>query len=169
MEPSQARLKEFFDYHDSGWLVWKKTKGSRTKIGSSAGGITVHGYYTVGFDQKKHQLSRLIYIWHNGDIGAFDIDHKDRVTTNNKITNLRICTRSFNNGNTKIPVTNTTGFKGVSYEKRRGKFEAYINFKSKKKHLGYYERPEDAAVAYNEAAVKYFGEFARLNKIDEMP
>lgn len=59
---------------------------------------------------------------------------------------------------------NKTGFKGVSTNhKYTNKFRASIYRGGKRIHLGYFGKPEDAARAYDEAAIKYHGKFARLN------
>ena len=63
----------------------------------------------------------------------------------------------------RLPTHNTSGFKGVSFRKDRGKYRAYISINNRIKHLGYYDTPEDAARAYDEAARFYFAEFACVN------
>ena len=93
------------------------------------------------------------------------IDHIDGDTLNNQKKNLRICTHSENMRNSKIPINNTSGYKGVSYIKRDKKWEAYITFNNKLLNLGTFTDPINAAKAYNAAAVKYHGKFAKLNVI----
>jgi hypothetical protein len=56
---------------------------------------------------------------------------------------------------------NTSGHKGVSWYKRDKKWRAKININNKAIHIGYFDNLEDAATAYQAAALKYFGEFAR--------
>ncbi len=67
--------------------------------------------------------------------------------------------------NCKVHKHNTSGYKGVS--KHHKKWRAYIVLKEKQIHIGLYRTKEDAALAYNEAALKYFGQFANLNVIKE--
>ena len=97
---------------------------------------------------------------------GYVIDHIDGNSLNNQKNNLRICTQSQNCSNQKIGKSNTSGYKGVSYNKGQGKYNSRIRFNKKLIHLGYFVNLKDAARAYNEAAVKYHGEFANLNKID---
>ncbi len=94
------------------------------------------------------------------------IDHIDGDALNNQKNNLRICTHAENMRNSQIPINNTSGYKGVSYNKRYKKWEAHISFNNKLLNLGSFIDPIDAARAYNAAAIKYHGEFAHINKID---
>ena len=97
---------------------------------------------------------------------GYVIDHLDGNTLNNQKHNLRICTQSQNCSNQKISKSNTSGYKGVIYSQPSNKYYARITFNKKFLHLGSYIDPKDAARAYNEAAIKYHGEFANLNKIE---
>lgn len=109
---------------------------------------------------KEH---RAIWIWHNGAIPeGLMIDHKDGNTSNNRIENLRLCNRSQNNCNRVIGRNNKTGYKGVS---RSGtKYLATISNNKKIECLGRHETAVDAAMAYDAAAAKLYGEFAKTNR-----
>lgn len=95
------------------------------------------------------------------------VDHINGDKLDNQKTNLRIVNTQQNNWNSKTPAHNTSGFKGVSEDKRNlsKKWQAYITVDNKKIHLGYFSTKEDAAKAYNEAAKEIFGEYARLNNL----
>jgi len=90
------------------------------------------------------------------------VDHKDRNGLNNTRENLRVCTNSQNCKNRVKSKSNTTGYKGVG-ACGNGKFKATIGNDSKLIHLGIFDTKEDAARAYDEAAKKLHGEFAKLN------
>lgn len=94
------------------------------------------------------------------------IDHIDGFSLNNQKNNLRICTHAENMRNKKLHINNTSGFKGVYWHKSTKKWMAFIKINNKQLYLGLFIDPIDAARTYNEAAVKYHGEFANLNKID---
>lgn len=91
------------------------------------------------------------------------VDHKDGNGLNNLRENLRICT-SYENQRNRI--TRIVKYKGVHFHKRDKRFQANIKVKNKSIHLGYYKEEIEAVKAYNEAALTYHGEFARLNVID---
>ncbi len=98
---------------------------------------------------------------------GMDTDHINFNRLDNRRENLRIATRSQNLYNKVKPRSNTSGFKGVGIRKE-SKTKPYIAFLSterKRIYLGYHKTAREAAIAYNKAALKYFGEFARLNII----
>lgn len=91
------------------------------------------------------------------------IDHEDGEPLNCRRNNLRTATQSQNIANSKLKTTNKSGYKGVSWDKLRSKWRAQITVNYKSMYLGLFDDKEDAARAYDEAALKHFGEFARLN------
>jgi len=99
------------------------------------------------------------------------IDHIDRDILNNCKTNLRFCTHAENNRNKPKPTTNTSGYKGVYWHKKNQTWVSQIGIRVKEKGkleaiwLGTFHDKKKAAKAYNEAAIKYFGEFACLNNL----
>jgi len=94
---------------------------------------------------------------------GMETDHLDGNPLNNQRNNLRICTHSENIKNQKRRADNTSGYRGVSFRSDTGKWGACIWNNNQHYSLGAFENPIDAALAYDEAAKKYHGEFARLN------
>ena len=95
---------------------------------------------------------------------GFDVDHINQGDgTDNRKLNLRIADRSMNNANQR-PRGGTSKFKGVHFHKQTQKWHAQIRLKSYRKSLGLYSDQEDAALAYDTAAVQLFGEFAATNE-----
>lgn len=109
-------------------------------------------------------LHRLIMDFPEGMV----VDHIDGNPLNNQKSNLRVCSKAQNTRNRKKPSTGLTSkYKGVHLFKRDNKYIAKIGINDLRKYLGIYDNESDAAIAYNEAAIKYHGEFARLNIIEE--
>ena len=90
------------------------------------------------------------------------IDHIDGNPHNNRLENLRACTASQNQGNRKISSNNTSGFKGVCFQKKIGKWQASCRINGTRKH-GWFETKEGAARFYDSVAIEAHGEFAKLN------
>jgi 5-methylcytosine-specific restriction endonuclease McrA len=94
-----------------------------------------------------------------------EVDHWDGNGLNNRKRNLRIVTHQQNGCNRGPQANNTSGYKGVSWNKRDGKYEAWIRVNDRKIHLGYFDDILDAAKAYNEAAARLHQEFAKGNDL----
>ena len=92
------------------------------------------------------------------------IDHIDNNPANNNIKNLRWATSKNNSANRGKPTNNTTGFKGVCFDKHAKKYKANIMINGKKKHLGLFKSTEDASQAYEAKAKEIHGEFYYKNK-----
>lgn len=92
-------------------------------------------------------------------------DHKNRTGLDNTRDNLRSSSIQENNRNATIQRNNTTGYRGVDYNKDHKAFRARVNVNRKSVYCRYFKTAEEAAKAYNEAALKYFGEFANLNNV----
>ena len=92
------------------------------------------------------------------------VDHENGNGLDNRRTNLRIATTSQNNRNTALRSTNSSGYKGVSWNNENQRWKAQIQTDGTKTFLGYFDDLLDAAQAYNDAALEQHGEFARLNE-----
>lgn len=90
-----------------------------------------------------------------------EVDHVDGDGLNNRISNLRLCTKQQNLLNRKKQKNNTSGYKGVS--KSGNKWDVRISVNKKSIFVGLFDDLIEAAKAYNCAAIKYHGKFARLN------
>ena len=95
---------------------------------------------------------------------GLDVDHINGDPLDNRRSNLRVATRSQNMANAR-PHIDGTGYKGVTFDKRKNKYFARICKNYKTRFLGYYATAEAAAEAYNKAAVEAFGAYSRLNKL----
>jgi len=95
---------------------------------------------------------------------GYCVDHENHEGLDNRKINLRIATPAQNSYNRKkISKPSSSKYKGVSWVKRENKWQALIRYKGKRIFLGYFDDEIEAAKAYDEAAKKYYGEFAKLN------
>ena len=94
-------------------------------------------------------------------------DHINMDRLDNRRENLRIVNKSQNGMNRLVNEGREIPYKGVSFRKDSKKYRAYGSLNKKRKYLGEYENPIDAAKKYNEFAKKVYGEYANLNIITE--
>lgn len=112
-------------------------------------------------DDRTHvSMHRLVAAAPRGTI----VDHINGNSLDNRRANLRVATQRGNNRNRRVlPERRSSQFKGVTLDKRRGKWFARIKVNGKTRHLGAYVNESDAARAYDAAAIEFFGEFAATN------
>ncbi len=87
------------------------------------------------------------------------IDHINNIKTDNRAENLRWATHGENNQNAKLSTRNTTGIKGVCFNKKNKKWRAQIMIDGKQIHIGYYKTIEEATTARRKMANSIYGEF----------
>lgn len=117
---------------------------------------------------RPFQMHRFIMKIYNDLTPKIIIDHKNGDALDNRKCNLRMCSNAENIRNAQISNNNTTGYKGVHMKKehgRRKRYVAKIRTDVGEIGLGHFMSASEAAIAYNEAAIKYHGEFAFLNKV----
>lgn len=111
--------------------------------------------------QKTVQMHRLIMGAQKGQL----VDHVDGNGLNNQRSNLRLCSRPQNSRNRRKHKPTSSFYMGVSWCKKLNMWVAQISTNNKKINLGRFLIEKEAAEAYNKAALKFHGEFARINQI----
>jgi hypothetical protein len=152
-----ALLEQLVYDHTTGALFWlARNMRQADRIGSD-------GYRHVSFPGHIPYFAHRVAwaLFYETDPYPRHIDHKDTNRSNNVITNLRLATLPQNQSNRGKQSNNTSGHKGVSWDKCAGKWRAEIKIQGKKVSLGYFYDLEDAALAYKAAADSLLGEWAR--------
>jgi hypothetical protein len=158
--PPLEQLQQLLDYDPkTGVFLWRVTRNHLSPAGSQAGSLDSKGYRRIKIDGFPFKAHRLAMYWATGkDPGEMQVDHANGDKDDNRISNLRLATNSQNVSNTGLKANNSSGYKGVHWHKAANAWVAAIN----RKHLGCFEHPEQAALAYVRAAEALHGEFARL-------
>lgn len=166
---TQEFVRRIFDYDpETGVLTWRVRDDFPTAhlwnpqfAGKPAGNATGRGYWVVGINGRSITAHRIVWIWVHGSLPEADIDHINCDKADNRIANLRAASRSQNSANRPPPKNNKSGYKGVHFDRGRQRWMAYIKKDWKRHHLGRFDSKEEAIAAYETAALKMFGEFAR--------
>ena len=155
---TQDQVKDLFDYRD-GELYWKVKLSNRIKIGDKAGNLDGRGYWQTRINGKNYLIHRIVFLMFNGYLPK-KIDHANTNSLDNKIDNLRPATNFENGYNAKTPKNNTSGVKGVYWNKRQQKWHVQLAIKGKVKFFGQYHDIEVAKFIAETMRYKYHGAFA---------
>lgn len=164
--PSTERIKELLNYDsESGLFTWiANRKGRFGRAGVEAGRKNKSGYIVIGIDGGTFAAHRLAWLCVHGDLPkGMTIDHINRVKSDNRIINLRVCKLSDNSFNKPVYKNNKCGMKGVYFDdSRRGnkKWRARIYINKKRISLGAFLTKEEAFEKYKQASVKYHKEYS---------
>lgn len=172
MSLTAERARELFHYDaDTGVLLWKPRENvggtdHLTKVwnmrfaNKEAGAMTGNGYRAIIISPKRYLAHRIIWLMETGEWPTKYIDHKDGNKLNNRMSNLRQATHSQNMCNVGVKATNTTGIKGISFDKRQQSYcwEVCANGARKR---GRCKSLEQAIAAHKNAAAELHGEFWR--------
>lgn len=161
--PDVEFMRSILDYDaESGFFTRKTMRSSNAEVGDVAGSVGKSGYRRIWMLDRYYLAHRLAWLCTYGEWPALHIDHINGAKDDNRIANLRLATRSQNVSNRPKLSTNTSGFKGVTWDKSSRLWCAKIGALGRVTVIGYYKSPEMAHAAYCEAALKYHGEFARV-------
>ena len=137
-------------------LRWQATRNNDTNF---------TWYASKTIDYKKWRMHKYIFHLRGIDTDGLEIDHIDGNGLNNQFSNLRIATSGQNKANRGVRSDSISGYKCVEFQKQNKNWCAYIVYEGKKRHLGVFKTAEEAALAYNIAAIEKWGPYAKLNDI----
>ena len=146
----------FFYNPDTGDITWRVSR-SGVRNNNVAGYARREGYRVVFVNGKLYLAHRVAWAIVNGAWPETGIDHINGNKTDNRWVNLRLATKSQNGMNRPAPSNNTSGYKGVSRNKKR--WAASIHENGLKRHLGTFDTPKEAHAAYCRVALKLHGNF----------
>jgi hypothetical protein len=174
LPPLELLNKNFeIDYSSSSGLRWKINKGPR-RAGDVAGSKTTRGYWGVGIKTDKSRIYRvhriILYMETGIDPGEFIVDHYGKGPSDN--AHIRLATQQLNCAYSKKQIRTSKGepmskYKGVTWFKKNKKWGAQIRMDGKNKFLGLYDCEKEAALRYNEEAIKRWKGFALINELSE--
>jgi hypothetical protein len=132
--------------------------------------MSTSGYFYVTLCNEEQQRNRFVHrlvataFIPNEDALPM-VDHINRNKLDNRVENLRWCTKSTNSANSRVRPGATSQYRGVRWSKLGKKWTARIHVRGKEIHLGCFADEKQAASAYNVAALNHFGSFAMLNDV----
>lgn len=162
------RVRELLDYDPkTGEIRHRKRLGNErlTKVwntkyaGKTAGVLTKEGRWQITLLGRSYKGHQLAWVCHYGEWPKIEIDHENRVASDNRIKNLRLASRSQNAANKGIQANNTTGHRGI--RPRFGKWHVQITVDRKYTWIGSFKTIDEAIQARDAALEKAFGEFAK--------
>jgi hypothetical protein len=158
---THTRLSELVRYsEEDGSLYWKDGIGGKRRQGMRFGQEDSRGYRIGTIDGVRYRQGRLVWMLFNGAMPDQEIDHINGKRDDDRIENLRQCSRAQNNRNTHS-IRNSSGALGV--EKRGNSYRATVWANGKIRHIGSYRTLGEAVSARELAARELHGIFASKN------
>lgn len=142
----------------TGKIVWTKPKAKKIKPGEEAGSRKKGGYWEIKFNSKNYRRHRIIFYVAKGYLPKI-VDHIKGVDFGDGIDNLQEVSNAQNVMKQKKRKDNTSGYRGVTFHKKSKKWYASISENGKRVHIGSYDSPEEASIAYEKKARQVFGDF----------
>ena len=158
---NQKQLKEYLEYRD-GHLWWIKKSGNQSKIGERVGCQESSGYIKCSLFGKRYREHQLVFLYFHGYIPRY-VDHINGIRYDNRIENLRYATNQQNSCNRNGVNGTSSTYKGVTWNKAVGKWQASIHYNYKNIYIGLFDCEIEAANAYDKEAAKIHKEYAKVN------
>lgn len=156
---TQEQLLSIFDYNEeTGILYWRESRGCVAK-GYIAGTKHNKGYLSIVLDKIPYLVHRVIWCMYYGNWPTDYIDHINGNRSDNSILNLRLATRSENAKNHPKRLDNTSGIKGVIWDKRRNKWIARVQNNNTRYDVGGYDSIEEAELEIKKFREQLHNEF----------
>ena len=134
------KLKQSISYdRETGEMKWISRR-SGIAVGQKAGSYDKStGYMKVKFDGVHYKVHRLVWFYEYGEMPTDCIDHINQIKTDNRIVNLRLATKKQNKENNPIYANNTSGYRGVRWNKQCKKWQVNVGHNKKQLYFGLYD------------------------------
>lgn len=116
---------------------------------------------TIRINGKAYLAHRLVFLYETGSFPNRFVDHKNGIKSDNRWDNLRLATTQENAFNSGISKNNTSGYKGVCWDKKNQKWIVSIMIDRKSIYLGRFTELKEAIVVRQKAEQELFGDFSR--------
>jgi len=153
---TQERLKQLLHYNPETGVFTRIESNRKDRLGKQPGSRNTKGHVQIRLDGTLYVAHRLAWLYMTGKFPTNQIDHIDGDKTNNKIVNLREATNKQNQENVPLQVNNTSGYRGVSFNKPTRKFRAYVCHNRQQITLGFFKTAEEAALMAKDARDRLF-------------
>lgn len=158
---TQEELKSMLMYEpETGVFTWIVKPNRRVQVGQIASNQRRDGYVRIGVGGTRYLAHRLAWLYVYGEWPAGVIDHVNGDPSDNRIANLRDCSMTENQMNRGIGANNTSGRKGVIWDKSKQKWLAKAQLRRQTHYLGHFDDLDSAHAAYQRFVSTHHGEFA---------
>lgn len=152
---TQDQLKEVLHYcPETGVFTWLKPQCLGHRAGTNHVTHSGKTYRRLRLSGRWYKEHKLAFLYMTGSFPFDQVDHENGNGTDNRWTNLRDISVTENNQNKKMPITNTSGTVGVSWDRTKNRWYAYISVKDTNKSIGRFTSKDDAIAARKAAEVE---------------
>ncbi len=160
---TQKELKKFLSYDPlTGEFTWLIHNRISKHIGTIAGKPDNYGYIIISINNNRYKAHRLAWLYMTGKWPKDMIDHIDCNPSNNTFSNLREASNAENQSNSKLSKRNSSGIKGVRWDKKRNKWSVSIAANKIRYYIGSFDSIQEAIEAVKIARQNKHKQFARI-------